>query len=145
MNQGEKLAYLAGIVDGEGSIMLWKSEINPKKRGQFNLRVNVSTTDKCLMDWLYKNFGGTIYELNAPSRKAKPHWKQQYIWQVNRPDILQFLKNIHPFLVIKKERCGVAIRFRETFEKRERNLSKETFDLRLNLSNQMKHLNHRGS
>jgi hypothetical protein len=145
MNQGEKLAYLAGIIDGEGSIMLWKSEISPKKRGQFNLRVNVSTTDKCLMNWLYENFGGTIYELNAPSRKNKPHWKQQYIWQVNRPDILKFLKNIYPFLVIKKERCEVAIRFRETFEKRERNLSKETYDLRLNLYLQMKHLNYRGS
>lgn len=145
MNPREKLAYLAGIVDGEGSIILWKSDIDPKKRGQFNLRINVSTTDKCLMDWLYENFAGTIYEVNAPSRRAKPHWKKQYIWNVSRPTILQFLKDIHPFLVIKKERCEVAIKFRETFAKRERFLTKETFDLRLSLYEQMKHLNTRGS
>ena len=97
------------------------------------------------MDWLYENFGGIIYELNAPSRKANPHWKKQYVWNVYRPNILQFLKDIYPFLVIKKERCEIAIKFRETFAKRERNLSKETFDLRFTLYQQMKHLNTRGS
>lgn len=145
MNHREKLAYLAGIIDGEGSIMLWKSEIDPSRRGQFNLRVNISTTDKCLMVWLFENFGGRFYEMNAPSRKSNPNWKQQYIWEVKRPEMLKFLKNIHPFLVIKKERCEVAIRFRETFAKRERFLTKETFDIRQSLYEQMKHLNHRGS
>jgi hypothetical protein len=143
MNYREKLAYLAGIIDGEGSLMLWMNK-KTKVRGQFNLRVNVSTTDKILMDWLFENFGGTIYEMNAPSRKAKSHWKQQWIWQVNRPQILQLLKEIYPFLIIKKERCEIAIKFRETFLKRERSLSKETFDLRFNLYEQMKHLNTRG-
>ena len=46
---------------------------------------------------------------------------------------------------IIKERCEVAIKFRETFAKRERNLSKETFDTRFSLYEQMKHLNTRGS
>lgn len=145
MNHGEKLAYLAGIIDGEGSIMLWKSEIDPKRRGQFNLRINVTSTDKCLTDWLYENFGGHTYECNAPSRKAKPNWKKQYIWSVDRPSILKFLKDIYPFLLIKKERCEIAIKFRETFEKRERHLTEETFNIRLYLFNQMKHLNTRGS
>lgn len=145
MNHREKLAYLAGIIDGEGSIILWKAKGDPKLRGQFNLRINISSTDKILIDWIYENFGGRCYECNAPSRKANPHWKKQYIWTVPRPNILQFLKKIHPFLIIKKERCEVAIKFRETFAKRERNLSKETFDLRLNLYEQMKHLNTRGS
>jgi len=145
MSQGEKLAYLAGIIDGEGSIMLWKAKGDPSLRGQFNLRINVTSTDKCLTDWLYENFGGHLYECNAPSRKANPHWKKQYIWTVDRPSILQFLKDIYPFLIIKKTRCEVAIKFRETFAKRERNLSNETFDLRFNLYEQMKHLNTRGS
>jgi hypothetical protein len=145
MNQREKLAYLAGIIDGEGSIMLWKSNIDPKRRGQFNLRVNVSSTDKCLMEWLFNNFGGHFYEMNAPSRKAKPHWKQQYIWEVSRPHMLNFLKSIYDFLVIKKERCKIAIEFRETFAKRERNLTEDTFNIRFKLYEQIKHLNSRGS
>ena len=144
MNQGEKLAYLAGIIDGEGSIMLWMNK-DPHKSGQFNLRVNVSSTDKCLTDWLFENFGGHCYECNAPSRQCQPNWKKQYLWSVSRPNLLQFLKDIYPYLVIKKERCEVAIKFRETFAKRERNLCKNTFDLRFVLYNQMKHLNHRGS
>lgn len=144
MNQREKLAYLAGIIDGEGSIMIWKSEIDPKRRGQFNLRINVSSTDKCLMDWLVDNFGNKYRESKSPSRMAKPHWKKQYIWEVNRPNILNILKDIYEFLVIKKERCKIAIEFRNTFAKRERYLSKETFEIRLNLYKQIKHLNSRG-
>lgn len=145
MNHREKLAYLAGIIDGEGSIMLWKSEIDPKRRGQFNLRVNVSSTDKCLIEWLYNNFGGRFNEMNSPSRVKNTHWKKQYIWEVNRPDMLRFLKDIHEFLIIKKERCKIAIEFRETFSKRERYLTEETFNIRLKLYEKIKHLNSRGS
>lgn len=145
MNHREKLAYLAGIIDGEGSIMLWKAKGDPILRGQFNLRINVTSTDKCLIDWIFENFGGHCYECNSPSRQCQPKWKKQYTWTVPRPSILDFLIDIHPFLVIKKERCEVAIKFRKTFAKRERNLSKETFDLRFSLYQQMKHLNTRGS
>ena len=144
MNHREKLAYLAGIVDGEGSLLLWMNK-SSTDRGQFNLRVNVTSTDKCLVDWIFQNFGGSIYECNSPSRKSKPNWKKQYLWQINRPEMLQFLKDIYPFLIIKKERCEIAIKFRETYNKRERNLTKETFGIRFALFNQMKHLNHRGS
>lgn len=144
MNHGEKIAYLAGIIDGEGSIMLWMNKGDPKIRGQFNLRINVSSTTKCLIDWLTDNFGGNSYELNAPSRKAHPHWKQQYIWEVKKPDLLPFMKQIHPYLLIKKSHCEIAIKFRETFAKRERRISQETYDKRLNLYEQMKHLNLRG-
>lgn len=145
MNQREKLAYLAGIIDGEGSIKIWKSDIDPRRRGQFNLRVNISSTDKCLMDWLVANFGNKYSEMKSPSRIANPQWKKQYVWEVNRPHILKFLKNIYEFLVIKKDRCKIAIAFRETFAKRERYLSKDTFEIRLNLYEQIKHLNSRGS
>lgn len=66
---------------------------------------------------------------------------------MNQGEKLAYLAgvNVYPFLIIKKERCEIAIKFRKTFEKRERNLSKETFELRLILFNQMRHLNHRGS
>jgi hypothetical protein len=144
MNHREKLAYLAGIIDGEGSLLLWMNK-SSNQRGQFNLRVNVTSTDKCLVDWIFQNFGGSIYECNSPSRKSQPNWKKQYVWQINRPEMLQFLKEIHPFLIIKKERCEIAIRFRETFAKRQRRVSKDSFDLRLSLYEQMKHLNTRGS
>jgi len=144
MNLREKLAYLAGIIDGEGSLLLWMNK-SSQKSGQFNLRVNVTSTDKCLVDWIFDNFGGSIYECNSPSRKCQPKWKKQYVWQINRPEMLQFLENIYPFLIIKKERCEIAIKFRKTFSKRERNLSKETFNIRLEMFEKMKHLNSRGS
>jgi len=138
----EKLIYLAGILDGEGSIVLWSNKSPNNIRGKYNLRIYISSTDKILIDWIHSNFGGHTYVNKAPSRKK--HWKQAYLWVIDRPNMFRFLKEICPFLLIKKERCEIAIKFRETFEKRERPVSKETLELRQLYVNQMTQLNLRG-
>lgn len=142
MNRREILAYMAGIIDGEGSIMLWKNK-NSKKRGQYNLRINVSSTDKCLIDWINTHFAGHCYMVNAPSRQ-NPNWKKQFLWQLPSPNLLTFMIELVPFLIIKKERFQIAIKFRETFEKWQRPLKQETLDLRESYYVQMKLLNSRG-
>ena len=145
MNYREKLAYLAGIIDGEGTISIWSNQ-DSKKRGKFNLRIYFSSTDKCIIDWVCENFGGYQYANNAPSRK--PNWKQAYIWVLDRPRTDWFLKEIHDFLIIKKERCAIAIKFRETFinfDGKQRKVDDETYQKRVNFVNQMKLLNSRGN
>jgi hypothetical protein len=145
MTHNEILAYAAGIIDGEGSIKIWESKMNPKLRGQFNLRVNVTSTDKCLIDWLAQKFGGSSSEMRSPSRTKFVKRKLGYIWECSRPNILTFLEGIYPYLVIKKDRCKIAIEFRKTFAKRERNLSIETREIRSKICMQMSHFNSRGS
>ena len=144
MSQSEKIAYFAGIVDGEGSIMLWMDTRSKRINRSYNLRLNVSSTDKCLTDWIHSNFGGKVYELNSPSRKANPQWKKQHLWEASRPDLLNILQSIHPYLVIKKTHCEIAIEFRKTFSKKERYLSDETIKKRHSIFEKMKHLNSRG-
>ena len=142
LNRREKLIYLAGIIDGEGSIIIW-SNVGPNKtRGKYNLKVYVSSTDKILIDWIQENFGGHTYTNNAPSRKQ--HWKTSYLWVIDRPKTLEFLKEIHPFLIIKKERCEIAIKFRETFENRKRPVPQDIIDMRIFYVKQMHDLNSRG-
>jgi hypothetical protein len=138
------LSYAAGIIDGEGSIKIWVSKIDPKRRGQFNLRVNLTSTDKCLVDWFLEKFGGNSYTMDSPSRIKFSNRKIGYVWECSRPKILEFLEGIYPYLIIKKQHCKIAIEFRKTFQRRQRYLSEEMKQLRLKIYDQISHLNSRG-
>ena len=54
-----QIAYLAGIVDGEGSIYIGNFSCNPKT-GTKNYQTNmeVTNTDENLINWLMENIGG---------------------------------------------------------------------------------------
>ena len=56
--------------------------------------------------------------MTAASRK--PKWKTAWNWVLNRPNTLNFLNQIYPFLIVKKEKCKIAIEFRKTFENKTR-------------------------
>lgn len=140
MKYREKLAYLAGIMDGEGSIVSWMGK--DPKRGIFNIKVYISSTDKILIDWISENFGGYNYTNKAPSRKT--NWKTSYIWVLERAKIKSFLQEICPFLIIKKRRCELAIKLRHTFDKRYRKLPQEILERRIKIVEAMKFENHRG-
>jgi len=138
------VAYAAGIIDGEGSIMIW---MNKRKhiRGQFNIRVNFTSVDKCLVDWFLEHFGGSFYTMNSPSRIKHIQRKIGYCWYCSQKKIIEFLESIYPYLVIKKERCKLAIEFKKTFQRKEQPLSKETYSIRLSFYETFKLINHRGT
>lgn len=86
--QNEKLAYLAGILDGEGTISLCDKRIQKQKskgirkmvvrlyraRVNFTTHVTVCNTDPRIMSWLIQNFGGTI----STSKRQKQNWNVKY-------------------------------------------------------------------
>lgn len=65
------LAYLAGILDGEGCFSIGKSS-----KGYYNLRVDVVNTDRRLIEWLHVNFGGYTGDRNT----EKVEWKNKQTW-----------------------------------------------------------------
>ena len=59
MKRTEILAYTAGIVDGEGSIHIFKSKTKQGSAGfKIEMRVSVSNTNEYLCQWLKMQFGG---------------------------------------------------------------------------------------
>jgi hypothetical protein len=95
-------AYLAGILDGEGSIVT-----------QDNLwRLSVSNTHKPLIDWL-AGFGHCSIvhhrkpRTNPSFKTQKPSWD----WILCRQgDVAYCLFQIAPYMIIKRERAHTAIR-----------------------------------
>lgn len=117
-----KLAYLAGIIDGEGTIGLYKkvdSDTNFPGNGRglscYTLSISVGQKRGPIIDWLFGNFGGKVYTktqiTTAPNTKKKYN-HQMYEWKLIRlEDIEYVLKRTIPFLHEKKNQAELALEF----------------------------------
>ncbi len=101
-----KIAYLAGIIDGEGCILIHRS-INDKGYIGYTLEVGVRNTDGRLIDWLKNNYGGTV---KVSSRGNSKH-KTCYDWRLFNQKAISLLLLILPYLIVKKEQIEVALKF----------------------------------
>lgn len=94
----ERLAYLAGLIDGEGSIRI------RKKQYPF---VAIYNTHQGLMDWLAQTIGGRV---GVDKRGREP----QYYWTIGAArDVYCLVKAIYPYLIIKKQDADIVINFLE--------------------------------
>jgi len=100
-----KIHYLAGIIDGEGAIKLQKSK--DSKYG-YSPRLWVKNTDKRLVEWLHKTFGGCVnFE-----RRMRIKWSDIWVWSVHSTfDLTQLLPTVLPFLIVKKEDAEKVLKF----------------------------------
>lgn len=107
-----ELAWAAGILDGEGSIIVLKDNHLPKgrKTPQYKLRVQVGMCDKATIKRIHKLFGG---KFNDQKCYKKPGWKQVYYWVVHSRDAEKVLKILRPFVFTKKKQLELALKFSE--------------------------------
>jgi len=91
-----KIAYLAGLVDGEGYLKIedWGT-----------IRLIIGMTDKKTIKWIYNNFGGNI------TYQKTPAGKDFYVWRMNQgKDLFYLLLLLIPFLVTKKKKLVSAFK-----------------------------------
>ena len=106
----DKLIYLSGIIDGEGSISIEiQSENESRKMHYYSVRLLVINTYKPLMDWLQINFGGKVSE-----RKLIENQRQCYKWNICSFNAANILKECQPFMLEKKQHAQVLIEFMNT-------------------------------
>lgn len=104
------LAYVAGIVDGEGSISLINVGHNPKRT--MTVVVQVANTNEWLVQWLRFSFGGWVTTAKRTEVQAQK-WKPCYQWRVTALLAFDFLKLITPYLRLKKPQAEIALQFLE--------------------------------
>lgn len=99
------LAYIAGIIDGEGCIT--------KSVAKQHWCVSVYQSDKRLIDWLLK-FGG--YSGTRDANKAALYARgirtnsDLYYWNLaNARDVRRLLRALLPYLLLKRDRALQAI------------------------------------
>lgn len=92
-----EIAYLAGFFDGEGCISV--------VRGGPTIAVAVVQVDRRPLDALAEHYGGRV----APHGKPKPGHRQAYRWQIYSANARVFLRDILPFLVVKRESAEMVL------------------------------------
>lgn len=101
----EVYAYMAGIIDGEGSVIIEYND-NQRTRPSFYTRVTVAQKDKRLLLWVQKHFGGKIFDAS----------NRTYQWQAPVSGIKELLINCLPYLIIKRRKAIMLIALRESIE-----------------------------
>ncbi len=101
------IAYIAGIVDGEGCIGL---NLNKSGTGSsYRIKVSVGNTNEWICQWLKLSFGGCVSCSSRIGSNNKPLWQ----WIVSCNMALNFLELIYPYLKLKKPQAEIAIRFQK--------------------------------
>jgi hypothetical protein len=126
-----KYIYMAGLLDGEGTIGISTTRATDKYRSPY---VSVTSTTPEIIAWLHENFGGHVRN----QKVYKDHWKPSQVWQLkNIPQIMELLKNVVPHMLepekirranlLLTEYPAVTVRNgKYTDEQRERKLAFET-------------------
>ena len=111
-----EVAYLAGIVDGEGSLVIGNYSSN-KKTGavHYHTTLEVNNSGKELIDWIHKTFGGSVLEY-TPKQHAKNCRLQVYRYIANGDRLTHICELIHPFVTIKKRQVEIMLKMRETYK-----------------------------
>lgn len=105
------LAYVAGIIDGEGCISFSgrKAIGEGKNYSIYRVNVTVGNTSYWLLEYLQSNFGGSIsshYKIPT-GKNHKPAGQ----WALRNRSACKFLELILPYLHMKKLQAELALKF----------------------------------
>lgn len=118
MNQ-TTASYWAGMLDGEGSIVISKSAKGQRSLHLTHfLRVLIYNTDKALIESAKTDFGfGCITKTitHHPVINGRKNTKTSTVYAFNAitNNAEQFLKIIYPYLRLKKPQADLAFKFQE--------------------------------
>jgi len=99
----ENAAYLAGLIDGEGSITF---RGDPSPGSSYSMHIYVTNTDRDILGWIKKETGvGRIYVHSHSSSNTCYRWGIHSI-----AEIKPFLEEIHPYLKVKTEVSELMLR-----------------------------------
>lgn len=111
-----EIAYIAGLIDGEGSIGIYafnKSKVRPHKT--FGLVMTITNTYLPVLLWIRENLGGTLKSAGG-LKSRRPCWHLQ--WYGKKASAV--LELTVPYMRIKKRQAELAIAFIEQRKSRAR-------------------------
>jgi len=103
-------AYLAGIIDGEGSIVLHQDPRDRRVWGE----IQISNTSEYLVSWILLKFGGRVYTASQSRKNSVSYSKKQvYLIRWNGKQSKDLIPRLLPYLTIKKEKALLLLRLVE--------------------------------
>lgn len=120
-------AYIAGILDADGCFMISKhsrkSEYESRKwklvptwAPTYMPSIKIAMVEIEAIEFIIKQTGYGHYNVNG-ARKGRPNSKPIYHWYLrSRKNVIPFLNEVIPFLLVKKERAKFLLDFCNTFK-----------------------------
>lgn len=140
------IRYIAGIIDGEGTIGVY---LQHKPKGMLSPNIGavvaVGMTDCRVLDKLASQFGGRVKFCKHKNRS--PRWKDYYRWQLCSRLARLFLERVTPHLQLKQKQAKLALKLLESQVKWKgggRKLPDKVVESRLALIEQCHKLNKKG-
>lgn len=128
-----QLAYLAGLIDGEGCI----TSSYPRATTS-PLTLTICMVHKPTIDWVKATVGGGVVAHRTKQTPVRQSWS----WQIKGIRTFALLRRTLPFMQTKREEAEVAIRFGETFfaDQISGRITTATHELRCQLGQQLRDL-----
>src|SRR5216684_6292512 len=106
------LAYLAGILDGEGCFGIYRYNRGPDQPYNYRPSVTVASTSPDLLRWLELRFRGEVchHSEGDENREASAYWTMR-----SKTDIVKLVPHVIPFLIVKKLQAVITLEFCEKF------------------------------
>jgi len=115
--RSENFAYIAGFIDGEGSIGLTK--MHQKYEGKeydkivYYPRLTISNTNKVALEWIQRVLGGGHIHVSRQKGKIMGKWPKKgdvfYFAMYKRDMLITVLTKIIPFLHVKKKHAELLL------------------------------------
>lgn len=106
----ERLAYIAGIVDGEGSIFV--TAVGPHRRRTVYPTVVIAMTHRPVIDWLAEQLAaGTVKCHNQTNMRRHPTYKPQHRVQVFGKRAKLLCSLLLPYLLVKRPQAELVTTF----------------------------------
>ena len=121
-------AYLAGLIDGEGSFVIQKTAVEKiaksckSKSPKYLAYFCIGMVDKAPLDLIQETIGaGKVYEERVPERRS--------IWRIRfagRLKLMPFIKELMPYLIVKKKQAELMLDFCEKWETTRKEFGQKT-------------------
>src|SRR5579859_5842671 len=98
-------AYVAGIIDGEGTICL--NRTSAQGENGFAARLTIANTSVLLLETIT----GMVGTGSVVGRRERERRRTGYTWVCPVGDIQRVLENVLPFLVLKKEHAVLLLEY----------------------------------
>ena len=134
----DDVIYLAAFMDAEGSF-----GIQHNKNGSYHTSMQVSNTNKAVLEWVESKFDGYLYPTGVPKDDHRQSW--QLYWRTR--EMLELIPVLLPFLKIKKKQAETLWKYLNCYSMavfKMRVYTQEEIDHRKALFNRMYELNHPG-
>lgn len=105
----ELLAYMAGIVDGEGCLTISKQIRKNRISPAYRSTITVTNTDNRIIEIFPKYFNGIIYE--RKDKRIEKKWADNLTWYCPDGKAVEFLTAIKPYLRSKHKQAEILLEF----------------------------------